>query len=57
MEDYIVITKDRLREWCEKYLDTHEDWTGTRVETVNNMESVEEFVDSLYGYLEEKYNW
>lgn len=49
----IQITKHILSEWCERYLDTHTDWVGTRVETVNEMESIEEFVDMLWGYLKD----
>lgn len=50
----IRITKHILNEWCERYLDTHTDWVGTRVETVNEMESVDEFVDKLWNYLEDE---
>lgn len=50
----IQITKHILREWCERNLDTHTDWVGTRVETVNEMESIDEFVDKLWNYLEEE---
>ncbi len=52
----IQITKHILSEWCERNLDTHTDWVGTRVETVNEMESIEEFVDKLWDYLEEESN-
>ena len=52
----IRITKHILSEWCERYLDTHTDWVGTRVETVNEMESIDEFVDKLWDYLEEESN-
>lgn len=40
-----------LEEWCEKNMHAHTDWTGTRVETVNKMESIDEFVDKLWDYL------
>jgi len=50
----IQITKYILSEWCERNLDTHTDWVGTRVETVNEMESIDEFVDKLWNYLEEE---
>lgn len=43
-----------LEEWCEKNMHAHTDWVGTRVETVNEMESVDEFVDKLWDYLEEE---
>ena len=52
----IQITKHILEEWCERYLDTHTGWVGTRVETVNEMESVDEFVDKLWNYLEDESN-
>ena len=51
--DYIRITKEILKEWCKRNLDTHTDWVGTRVETVNEMESIDEFVDKLYDFLED----
>lgn len=50
----IRITKHILSEWRERNLDTHTDWVGTRVETVNEMESIDEFVDRLWDYLEEE---
>ena len=37
-------------------MNVHTDWTGTRVETVNEMESIGEFVDKLWDYLEEESN-
>ena len=49
----IRTTKEILKEWCERNLDTHTDWVGTRVETVNEMESIDEFVDKLYEFLED----
>jgi len=52
----IQITKYILEEWCERNLDTHTDWVGTRVETVNEMESIDEFVDKLWNYLEKESN-
>jgi hypothetical protein len=51
--DSIRTTKEILKEWCERNLDTHTDWVGTRVETVNEMESIDEFVDKLYEFLED----
>ena len=52
----IQINKRILEEWCERNLDTHTDWVGTRVETVNEMESINEFIDKLWDYLEEESN-
>lgn len=43
-----------LEEWCEKNMNVHSDWTGTRVETNNDCRSIDEFVDKLWNYLEEE---
>jgi hypothetical protein len=51
--DSIRITKEILKEWCEQNMATHTDWTGTRVETKNKCNSVDDFVDKLYAYLED----
>lgn len=51
--DSIRTTKEILKEWCEKNMDTHTDWTGTRVETKDNCNSVDDFVDKLYEFLED----
>lgn len=50
------MTKKNLKDWCDRYMDTHTDWTGTRVETVNECESVDEFVNHLYEFLESEYH-
>ena len=49
----IRTTKEILKEWCEQNMATHTDWTGTRVETKNKCNSVDDFVDKLYAYLED----
>lgn len=49
--EYIRITKKQIKDWCENNMSAHTDWTGTRVETVNVCESIDEFVDKLYDYL------
>lgn len=49
----IRTTKEILKEWCEKNLSTHTDWTGTRVETKYKCESIDDFVDELYEHLED----
>lgn len=46
-------SKEIIHEWCEKNLSTHTDWTGTRVETKYRCESVEEFVNKLFEYIED----
>ena len=53
----ILITKNDLLKWCNEYMHVHTDWTGKRVETIDKMESVEEFVNILYDYLEKKNNY
>ena len=50
----IKINKEILKKWCFDNLQECTDWTGTRVETQNHCESVLEFIDKLYKYLEEK---
>lgn len=50
----IQITRHILEEWCEKNMNVHTDWTGTRVETINDCSSIDEFVDKLWDYLEEE---
>lgn len=42
--------KELITEFCKNNLHTHTDWTGTRVETINNCESVDEFIDNLFNY-------
>lgn len=50
----IQISKYILEEWCEKNMNVHTDWTGTRVETINACTSINEFIDKLWNYLEEE---
>lgn len=52
----IRITKHILEEWCEKNMNVHSDWTGTRVETNNTCSTIDEFVDKLWDYLEGESN-
>lgn len=54
--EHIFTSKEILKEWCEKNLSTHTDWTGTRVETKNKCGSVDKFVDKLYEYLEDNHH-
>jgi hypothetical protein len=51
----IRTTKEILKEWCEKNLSTHTDWTGTRVETKYKCNSIDDFVDELYEHLEDNH--
>lgn len=50
----IQVSKFILKEWCEKNMNVHTDWTGTRIETINTCDSLDEFLDSLWNYLEEE---
>lgn len=50
----IQTNKRILKEWCEKNMNVHTDWTGTRVETQNTCVSIDEFVDMLWNYLEKE---
>ena len=52
----IQVSKFILEEWCEKNMNVHTDWTGTRVETNNTCLSIDDFVDKLWNYLEEESN-
>jgi hypothetical protein len=54
--EHIFTSKEILKEWCEKNLSTHTDWTGTRVETRYKCESIDDFVDELYEYLEDNHH-
>lgn len=45
-------SKEILMEWCKEHMSTHTDWTGTRIETKFKCESVEDFVNKLYEYLD-----
>lgn len=47
----IRTSRQILKEWVEENMNTHTDWTGTRVETKNNYDSIDEMVDKLYEYL------
>jgi hypothetical protein len=53
--DSIRTTKEILKEWCEQNMATHTDWTGTRVETKYKCNSIDDFVDKLYKFLEDNY--
>lgn len=46
-------SKEIIKEWCEMNMATHTDWTGTRVETKNKCENIEEFVNKLFEHIEE----
>lgn len=50
----IQTDKRILKEWCENNMSIHTDWTGTRVETNNICLSIDDFLESLWNYLEEE---
>lgn len=52
----VTTSKETIKAWCEKNMDVHSDWTGTRVETNNTCFSIDEFVNKLWNYLEEESN-
>jgi cobalamin biosynthesis Mg chelatase CobN len=51
----IRTSKEILKEWVEANMDTHTDWTGTRVETKHKCNSIDEFIDKIYEYLEDNH--
>lgn len=44
--------KEIIKEFCEKHLSTHTDWTGTYVETKYKCDSIEKFVEILWEHIE-----
>ena len=52
MENY-RINREIVTEFFTKKFCRHTDWTGTRVETRFECESVEEFIDIFMDYLKE----
>lgn len=40
--EHIRTSKEILKEWVEVNMNTHTDWTGTRVETIKNCGSIDE---------------
>ena len=44
----IQVSKELLKEWCEKNMSAHTDWTGTRVETNWNCDSLDKFIDAIF---------
>lgn len=49
----IRTSKEIIKEWVEKNMDAHTDWTGTRIETKYKCESIEDLVEKLYEYIED----
>ena len=46
--------KELIIEFCKNNLHTLTDWTGTRVETRFEYESVEKFIEIFFNSIEEK---
>lgn len=46
------VNEEIIRKFCETHMSTHSDWTGTRVETKEKCESVDEFVNRLIEHIE-----
>ena len=42
-----------IKEFCEKHMSTHSDWTGTRVETKHQCDSVDKFIKMLMTHIED----
>ena len=53
--DSFRTNREIIKEFCERKMSTHTDWTGTRVETKDKCESVDEFVDMLMAHIEENH--
>lgn len=51
----IRTSKEILKEWVDAHMSTHTDWTGTRVETKHKCNSIDEFIDKIYEYLEDNH--
>lgn len=47
------VNENIIRKFCETRMSTHTDWTGTRVETKHECNSVDEFVKLLMEYIED----
>lgn len=52
--DSFITSKEAILDFCKKEMSTHIDWTGTRVETKYKCSSIEEFVNKLTDYLEDR---
>lgn len=52
----LKVNQTVIREFCEKYMDTHTDWTGTRVETKQHVGSIDDFIKMLMIHIENNQN-
>jgi len=53
MDESYRINREIVTEFFTKNFCRHTDWTGTRVETRFECESVEEFIDIFMNYIKE----
>jgi len=47
------VNEEIIRTFCKTHMSTHTDWTGTRVETKHECESVDKFVKQLMNCIED----
>lgn len=52
METYFT-NREIISEFCHKEMHAHTDWSGTRVETDQQCEHVDDFVDKLVDWIKE----
>lgn len=46
------MNKEKIAQWFLENFDTHTDWTGTRVETIEHYQSVKEVIDKFFRNLD-----
>lgn len=54
--DSANITKEQVLEFCRLRMQTHTDWSGTRVESKRKCGSVDEFADCLWNWIKDNAN-
>ena len=47
--------KELIADFCRNNLHTHTDWTGTYVETQYKCDTVDEFIERLWSYIEDNH--
>lgn len=47
------VNEEIILKFCKTHMSTHTDWTGTRVETKHECDSVDKFVTLLMEYIED----
>ncbi len=53
--DSVRTNKNVIKEWCERNMAPHTDWTGTRIETKEKCDSLDKFIDRLWEYIEDNH--